>query len=325
MRKILTEYINENGCLSVPDFGDKFLSLTVASFFLKHKHLKDFDLYDWVSVNNLHGDEIYIDTAFEQILNNRKEKSIKKALFVNYLNQIDNNGKFYSAFAEACLKAIKDVNIIVDFLKIDFDYLDLGDFAEEQFIYQIICFLKKHYSEKQILKLFSGYVFSINMTLFRDLIRHYYYDKDSIEANFRKVPCKILALHDEFVRCSKDERYEDIQNKILSYSMIEYKACCEVDTYSVKLPNCGTELFDWANDLHNCMASYFYMIEANESIIYGFFKKNILMFVVEISDGVLVQTSAKYNAALSPEESEIVQRWFLLYFQEDKQRIEHVA
>ncbi len=325
VRQKLTTYINDNGCFSVPDSRDKFLSLTAASFFLKRKHLKDFDLYYWDSVGDLNGDVIYIDTAFRQILNNRKEKSIQKALYKNYLNQIDQYGKFYSFLIDDFTKIIRDANIIVNFLKIDFDYNYLDNLFDKKDIYQVISFLKNFYLEKQILRLFNRDEFTNNPRLFYDLVWEYNESKNIIQKNFKKVPCSTTALHNEFIRCTKYERYKEIQNKVLIYSKHDLKACKEIDTYSVKLPKNGGELFYWAENLHNCMASYFQRINTEKTIIYGFFKEDSLIFAVEISNRSIVQASAKYNATLSIKEREVMQKWFALNFLENKQGVEHVA
>ena len=137
--------------------------------------------------------------------------------------------------------------------------------------------------------------------------------------------CNIQALHDELVRCSREEGYKDIIDQKLSYSKEDMKPCIEADTYQVKLPKNGKELLDWANKLHNCMAGYFEMIKNHETIIYCFFQENILIFAVEICDYEVVQTSGKYNATLTIEENKILTKWFELFFQKNTQMIANVA
>lgn len=324
LKNNLTRYINKNSCFNIPDSGNKGLTLKMASFFLKNQHLRDFDFYYWADTDMLHANEIYITDALELISNYPKAKSIKKAVYQNYLTQLDNNGKFDSSFMEAFSNNIKDVNILSKLLKLKLEYSMYSNIDKEG-LDEIIVFLKQHYSEKQLLRFFSSKEFSSNHYLFRDAVSEFLYDKDVIEYKFRKVPCKVQAIHDEFVRCSREERHKDMQNQRLTYSKQELKPCIEANTYQVKLPKSGKELFDWADELHNCMAGYFEMIKNHETIIYCFFQEDILIFAVEICDNEVVQASGKYNANLTTKEHHVLTKWFELFFPENRKRLENVA
>ena len=225
LKKNLTQYINKNGCFNIPYSKEKELNLAMASFFLKNKHLKDFDFYYWDRIDGINGNEIDVTTALLQISNDREEKSIKKALYENYCNQMGNHGRFHSFFIEAFTKVLKDPNIRVELLSIDFEYQFLKNTVNAKSLTSMIAFLSQHYSEKQILRLFSRADFSSSLGLFRDAVSEFNYDKDVIENKFRKVPCKVQALHDEFVRCSKEERHKYMQNQRLQYSKKDMEAC----------------------------------------------------------------------------------------------------
>jgi len=320
----LTQYINKNSCFNIPNSDDKDLNLTMASFFLKNKHLKDFNFYYWADIDRLQTNEVYVRDALELISNYPKAKSVKKAVYQNYLTQLEDNGRFDSSFVEAFSNNIKDINILVKLLKLKLEY-SMHSNIDKEGLNEIIIFLKQHYTEKQLLKFFSSKEFNSNHYLFRDAVSEFLYDKDVIKNKFKKVSCKVQALHDEFVRCLREERHKDMQNKSLVYSKQDMKACIETNTYQVKLPKSGKELFDWADDLHNCMAGYFEMIKNHETIIYCFFQEDILVFAVEICDNEVIQASGKYNADLTIKQNQILTKWLELFSQKDKQMIANVA
>jgi hypothetical protein len=61
------------------------------------------------------------------------------------------------------------------------------------------------------------------------------------------------------------------------------------------------------------MAGYFDDIKDKESIIYGFFQDNVLSFAVEIYHNTIIQASEKYNAKLSIENKNTLDKWFVQY------------
>jgi len=324
LKNYLIQYIKKNNYFNIPHSGNKSLTLAMVLFFLKNKHLKDFDFYYWDDISKLEKKEVHINDALKFISNNPRAKTVKKAVYQNYIKQLDDNGRFDSTFVEAFSNHIKDVNILSKLLQLKFEHSVYNNIHKDE-LNEIIVFLKQHYSEKQLLKFFSSNVFNSNHYLFRDAVNEFLYDKDVIENRFRKVPCNIQALHDELVRCSREEGYKDIIDQKLSYSKEDMKPCIEADTYQVKLPKTGKELLDWANKLHNCMAGYFEMIKNHETIIYCFFQENILVFAVEICDNEVVQASGKYNATLTIEENKILTKWFELFFKKNTQKIANVA
>lgn len=321
----LTQYINKHGCFNIPRSRGKELTLKMASFFLKNKHLKEFDFYYWSDVERLRRlEDVYIKDALDLISNYPRAKSVKKAVYQNYIKQLNDSDRFDLTFVEVFSKNIQDVNILVKLLKLKLEYSIYSNINQKG-LDEIIVFLKQYYSEKQLLKFFSSKEFSSHHYLFRDTVNEFLYDKDIIEDKFRKVSCKVQSIHDEFVRCSKEERYKDIQNQRLFYSKKDKKPCIELNNYQIKLPEDGKEILDWADRLHNCMAGYFEIIKHHETIIYCFFREDILAFAVEICDNSVVQASGKYNADLTEEENKVLTKWLKLFFQEDRQRLEHVA
>jgi len=324
LKKRLIHYINKSDCFNIPHSKGKELNLKMASFFLKNSHLQDFDFYYWSDVDALGDKEIDIKSALSLVSNGKKEKSVKKAIYQNYMNQMNENQKFYSTFIEIFTENIEDINILVALLGIRFERSSVG-YIEKDALRSLIVFLKENYTEKQMLALFSKEDLSAQETLFTDAVNEFNYDEEVIREKFRKVDCKIEVLHDEFVRCAREKRYQGMVEQKLYYSKKEIEPCVQTDIYTIKLPRNGQELYEWADELHNCMAGYFKGIQSHETIKYGFFQEDNIQFAVEIGDKKIIQSSGKYNASLTVKENEALTKWFKIYFQEDAHLIEDVA
>lgn len=279
--------------------------------------VKDFDLYYWKKIEEFKVKDINIDGALERIPNYPKEKSVRKAYYRHYIRQLYDNGNFNSSLLEACCMNIKDVNILVKLLDLKFSH-SLYIKVDKDILNLFVKFLSTQYSNKQILTFLSSDGLNNDENMFEDTLDEFRYSIDIIKSKFRKVSCKLQALHDEFVRCSKEERYKYMQDQYLEYRKEDLNPCIEINTYHVKLPKNGKELFDWAEELHNCMAGYFDNIKNNETIIYCFLQKDALAFAVEISDKKVVQSSGKYNANLTVEEDIVLLDWFEKFFKEDQ-------
>ena len=251
--------------------------------------------------------QYHANNSLAHILNCQKVKSIKKAVYNNYLSQLKEHGIFYSDFIELFFQCIKDVNILVKFIEMKFETMMYVDSNKKQLI-KMISFLKQYYSEKQLLDLFIN-DFNTQYFLFKDTANEFILNKDFIEEKFIKVPCKITALHDEFVRCSKEKRYLHIKSQVLTYTVDDKLACIEIDKYIVKLPHSGEELFKCAEELHNCMAGYFDKIKEHKTLIYCFFQGNSLKFAVEVQNNTIIQVAGKYNNQLNFEEKRLLKKW----------------
>lgn len=316
LKKILASYLNENPkYFNIPTSKNKKLSLRAGSFFLKNKHLKSFEFFYWQNTNQFSSSKD-IDTteALNIIANKRKEKSVKKAVYQNFISQIGDEKKFHYSFIQIFTNKIKDPNMLVKFLQLKLYHIEIDEYDIDAFN-SFIDFLKTKYLDKQILKLFSELDYdTTNKTMFFDMVREFEYCKTFIDKKFRKTKCKLQELHDEFVKIAKEKRYEHIYSKRLYNKKNKTKACIDIKGYKVKLPQNGAELIEWADTLHNCMAGYFDMIQKNETVIYGFFDNDILQFAVEISEGRLIQASGKYNSPLELEEQEVLDMWIRRFF-----------
>ena len=310
----LKNYMNVNDCFNIPKHKEKNITLDIAIFFLKHKYLKSFDFLFWNDTSILPKRNITIDEALMYIANYPKAKSIKKAIYQNYLSQIENNKKFNTSFIEIFVKNIIDINILLQLIQLQEIYPKYNNIDKNK-IYLFVNLLKKHYAEKQILVFFKNLTLeNENKNLFIDTIDELSYSQEFIENKFIKVPCKLNIIHNEFIRCTKEERYNFILNQNLEYSFDEKKPCISIESYKVKLPYTGKELFEWSEILANCISSYFEDIKRKEKIIYGVFENETLIFAVEITDNKIIQASAKYNKKLEEKNQVILKKWFKLFF-----------
>ena len=312
IKQRLVKHVNDNRSFNIPDIGNRYLDLKMIIFFLSNKNLIEFDFYYWEDVHALVNRDFDINGALMHISNYRKEKSIKKTLYQNYKKQMSENGRFYSAFIKVFTRSIQDSNVVVKLLNLNLDHM-LNN-SETEDVISLIVFLKKHYTEKQILKLFSELEYALDDSLFIDMLRELSYADGVIRNKFKKVACKLVNIHDEFVRCSKEERFRGMHEQKLQYSKNASESCVRVQDYEVRLPCTGQELYDWSESLDNCMAGYFDSINYGDTIIYGFFKDDTLAFAVEISDREIVQASGKRNRKLSIDEQTLLSKWFKTYY-----------
>lgn len=184
----------------IPTDKNQKTTLKMGEFFLKNRHLKSVAFYYWKDLSLFHSD-INITQALQIISNNRKEKSVKRALYHNHLRQITNRNKFDYRFIQVFTKKIKDPNLLVKFLQLDIYCYDLGseDFIMD-LINDFIDFLQIHYSEKQILKLFEELNDRDNEEIFYDTLYEFSYCKHLLGQSFKKPKCKLRKLYDLFVK-----------------------------------------------------------------------------------------------------------------------------
>jgi len=309
LRQTLKSCINDNAeYLGIPIPEDRDLSLNMATFFLKNKHLKSFDLYFWKDINQFHKNEcIDVIQAIKKVSNNRNEKTVKKAIYKNYCYQLEEYESFNSSFIEVFTEKISDPNLLTKLLQFDFYQIDIRKYKVE--ISMLIDLLKYYYHEKQIVKLFQELIYNTDLhILFFDILSTLESVYNLIRERFKKKKLKIKILHDQFVNI-KYGTYEDIYDEKLYYEKDKMINCLNINDYEVKLPMNGKELVTWGEDLGNCMAEYFFMIQNFETVIYGFFKNNILKFAAEVYDNKLIQASGKYNSDLSKDEEEVLNKW----------------
>jgi len=294
---------------------NKKLTLGKILFFLRHRYLKSTEYYYWKEIDALLPDEnrsYDITQGIARISNGRKERSVKRAVYAEYLRQMDEEHFFHLGLINTFSRTIEDPNIFVRLLTLS-SLKHIGHLWVE--LEGFICFLKQFYSEKQIAKLFEierkeeEKFFS-----FCDTIEMLMFDHEVIEENFRKVRCTVYALHDEFTRCQYQNKINQLSEHLFVYTKNELEKCIYTNGYKVQLPKSNVELYDWGERLHNCLFTYVSSVKKRNSMIYGFFIGDEIDFAVQIRNSQIVQAGCKYNASLDEEEKFILYEWFGRFF-----------
>lgn len=283
------------------------------SFFLKNQHLREFDFTKWNNVHLLPDNMHYkIIDALNFVANNREEKSLKKAIYLNYKLQLSRYKSYDFIYHWIVSRYILDANIASRLIELDFkkhcEYI-YDTFALEYFM----GYLTQHYTYKQIEKLFIEYSkneefwFVHAVDLFGEL--------DALsQENFNKIsPLRYDNLHDEIVKYHRLNQNQVLLNLKFNYNYKQFQGVSKVEQYTIKLPQDGLELYNWSNALDNCLAGYGNVIKRRQTTVYGFFIDDKIKFAVEIKNNKLIQAKSKHNQNLDPKDMSLVKSWFDLY------------
>jgi len=318
LKSNLIKCINTNyKQLDLPTSEKVRLDVEKASFFFQHRHLRDLDFYYWLDLQYIPDDtDLHIDSAFKIILNNRKEKSVKKALFNNYNYQLEKYGYYSTYPVMQFIEKIEDVNILTKLLRLD---IYQPYYKEKYTIGLFLDFLLLRYTQKQIYTLFVNLTNNKNqeVDLFNDLLGQLseFTSIEEFNKDAGKIKCNIYDLHNSITDYYYDkEQKNHMAGKSIDILEDDLKPCGQIEGYEVKLPRSGDELYQWAGKLQNCMASYFKSIQNKDTIIYCFFKENRIEFAVEIIAKKIVQARAMRNILLNDEQNNVLKKWFKRYF-----------
>ncbi|MDF1883690.1 PcfJ domain-containing protein [Sulfurimonas sp. SAG-AH-194-C21] len=292
--------------------------LKYLTFFLKNTHLIEHRFFFW-RMNNIFEYTIKHTTQVEMlnfIVDNRKEKSIKKALYLGYENSINNIGYYpYSDYIFS--RSIKNIDLLVKLYGIH-PVIKQHIFTDGTFYVAIefIQFLKRYYTEKQIVKLFiedmqdkkehKNRLNNWRDTLLMLQTRNAF---SSLEEYFSKVKLTTKKLHDEIVRVFHIVSYDLDAKENFEYDKVYLSACCTHQELEFKLPRTVKELSLWAKILHNCMFAYSRSIHAQMSIIYGVFRAEELLYAVELSGFTIVQAQGVLNCDITNKDMNIIKYW----------------
>lgn len=316
--KILENIVKNRYFKFSDDINKKIRTMEHIGYFVKYSHLREFDFYYWKNVDLLPQNEnLTVNDALNYVINNRKEKSLKKAVFAHYKEEMIEN-RYYFLYPFCVSKYIQDVNIATRLLKLNF-YIYFKGLINHNSLEYFLQYLTKCYSDKQIENLFKSFL-KQEIFWFADTIELFAELSDDMRDAFPKIQCKYNILHDEIVyyhRLTMDEKLLDTK---YIYTTKQYKANVSIESYNVKLPKTGKELYDWATMLQNCMAGYSSLIEQYKTVIYGFFKNDKIVFAVEIQNGKIVQALAKYNVKLNKNQMDIVLSWYEEFILEKKEK-----
>jgi len=270
-------------------------------------------------MNNIYNHTMKHTTQVEMlnfIANSRKEKCIKKALYLGYENSINHIGYYpYSDYIFS--RSIDNIDLLIKLYGI-YPVIKQHIFTDETFAVAIefILFLKHYYTEKQIVKLFLEDMQDVKeyenkLKYWRDTLNMLQTKNtfSSLQEHFSKVKITIKKLHDEIVRVFHIVSYELDAKESFEYDKIYLSACIKYKELEFKLPSTVKELSSWAKMLHNCMFGYSSRIHEQISIIYGVFKKEELLYAVELNDFKIVQAKGGFNSSVDDVDMKIIHGW----------------
>lgn len=308
------EWIDDN---EIKEFSvDK--KLKYLTFFLKNSHLQEHRFFFW-RMDNIHNHTIKHTTQVQMldfIVDNRKEKSIRKALYLGYENSINHLGYYpYSDYIFS--RTINNIDLLIKLYGMH-SVIKQHVFTDETFAVAIkfILFLKRHYTEKQIVKLFIEDMQDVKeyknrLNNWRDTLRMLQTRNafNSLQEYFSKVKLTTKKLHDEIVRVFHIVSYELDAKESFEYDDIYLSACSTCRDLEFKLPSTVKELSLWAKMLHNCMFGYSRSIHEQRSIIYGVFREKELLYAVELNWFRIVQVKGVFNGVIPDGDMSIIRSW----------------
>ena len=288
---------------------EKIISFEEVAFFYSHSFILDYEFYYWKNIELLPTHNMNLLNGLQFILNYRKEKSLKKAVFLDYKKQLEENKAYYFTYVYCITRLIKDVNIAKRMIELDFSYhLEILD--ESFRLYEFINFLLERFNEKQIENIFKGYLKNKNERFWLiDSINLYSELKDEIY-NLTLSKANYITIHDQLGNFQRRFTERAIFDMTFEYEKKYINACYKIEDYEIYLPNTGNELYEWAEKLENCLFSYGFQIKDRRTTIYGFFIDNEIKFAIEIKNKKIVQARKKFNKTLSTKENDLVDNWF---------------
>jgi hypothetical protein len=307
-KKLFEPYIDMK--LSSLPIGEKQFE-----FILNHYNLKDFEFMKWTHTNHLTKSKYTIETALLELINDKKFKSVKIALFENYAYQLKKNKTFNPNFIHMATSKFSDVNHIVSLLslKINFEVFD-----DEPLLLKFIDFMLSRYTQKQVTHYFIKLESSNHQYILRDTLLTFKRIGELLSNNnTSNVKCSPNAIHRQFLQLSLTIKYKNRPISHFEYSTLQQSHLVTIDGYSVNLPNNNLELYEWANELQNCLSGYEDRIRSHKTTVYGFFMQSNLIFAVEIQSGAIIQAHRKYNHPLEPVQRKILNLWL----KESKERV----
>lgn len=305
--------------------GNDFKKLSVEDklkclkFFVKNPYLKEFIFFSWENdfFDIIEQRQYSPLSLLNLISNNIATKNIKKALYESYESAMHLEN-YYNPYSDYIFsRAITNIDFLHKLYSIH-PSVKNRIFTNETFSIGIefIEFLKLHYSQKEIVRLFAYEMqdekrFANAIHHWRDtlMMLNRANSLEHLQTHFEKVKLTFKALHDEIVRI-----FNIVSHELDNKESFEYKPHTLKQEYILKeldfrLPKTVVELSTWSKILHNCMFGYSRSIHNQISIIYGVFKEDKLVYAVEISNLKIIQAKAMFNRSIPEEDREIIQIW----------------
>ena len=306
----LVAFIKKNNIFNINRIENHHnLSDAQLLFYIKYKDIVDEKLFavrDDIDIIYNNHPILTLEDVFSAIRNKQNTKALKKAIYQNYLHQVENTKIFRIHLIYTYCLELNDTNVITNLIGLHLENTFEIEFEQ---ISLFIKFLKVHYNEKLIYNLLKQYISKKNPLIFKDSAQMITMFTNEQLSKFRKTKCNIDKIHNELIRVSFYLSILDQYDVKFNYNHLANIHCIQLEDYQVALPLDGETLHTWASSLNNCLMSYFDRINNNETIIYGFFKNGNIKFSVEIRDGKIIQSSGNYNRDLHTFEKNVLNVW----------------
>lgn len=324
--------------------------ITEILFYLDNPQCLDSAYFYWKRYKELRSISrtkpiLKVEQALGYLINNRKERSIKRALFEEYekwkvgfishqhiYTHIPEEHHYDTLAPFIISRCIDDPNLVVKLLRkslslafkthlnssMNGQVLFSDDISRNAYgikdIIWFILFLKKTYSEKEIVK----YLLQIELysSVWRDTLLFVPGYKHAMKKYFKKVKLTVPNIHDEIVKCAHYIENKVLDTTIFLYEEYEYESTiCLEGGLEFVLPRTGLMLREWGYTLQNCLEGYIDPIHKRHTTVYGVFKDGHLTYAIEIVDREIVQMSGKHNSYISSAlDIDIILEWEAKYF-----------
>lgn len=247
------KWIDEN---NIKKFStdDKFKYVT---FFLKNSHLKEHKFFFWKmeSLLEVTRENPTEDKMLNYVINQHKEKSVKRALYKAYDTSLNHIGHYYPYSDYIFSRTIKNIDLLIKLLEID-PKIKRHLFSDEIFSVGIkfILFLKKHYTEIQIVNFFiamQNQQEHKNRLLNWQNTLHMFQRIDAfnvLNEHFSKVKLTAKNLHDAIEKILPVVFHILDNKEIFEYDKVYLSACCTYEELEFKLPSTVKELSLWEKE-----------------------------------------------------------------------------
>ncbi|SFV60810.1 hypothetical protein MNB_SM-6-108 [hydrothermal vent metagenome] len=268
-------------------------------FFLKNNYLQEHRFFFWKmeGLEKVFTKTVTQKEALQYIANEKTERIVKKALYRGYEESMQKIGYYYPYSDYIFSRIIKNVDLLANLYALH-PAIKQNLFTSNTLsvAIELLRFLKRYYTEKQIVNLFTRNIqdedtYRERLLLFRDTLNLLDARNAiaSLEKHFMKIKLTTKKLHDEIIRIFHIVSYELDAKEEFEYDPIYLSACQEYEGLEFRLPLTARELSLWAKMLHNCMFGYIKRIHQHKSIIYGIFKDKELLYAIELNGFNIVQ------------------------------------
>jgi hypothetical protein len=295
----------------------------IIIFFLENKHQKEIEFFLIENINdrsNITSNSIA--DYLKKISNNINVKSVKKAMYSNFLKSIKEKNKYRATADFIITRSFDDVNLISKLINNRHLKAHLFKYISIENAILFFRWLQKYYKAKQIVNSLMNELYfmsEVYTSKWIDIMRMVhsmsYSDGYLFNKYFKKVQFNTDNIHNELIRISHIEQLKS-RNIIYKYDKKSLKMETKLSNLEFKLPRKEETLSYWSELLDNCMFGYSDSIIDNSTRIYGVFVDKKLKYAVEIFDNQIIQAYGRFNTIIESKDMNIIEEWgnnFKLY------------